>query len=71
MLVSTIGVTLGLSVMGTYSYLHKHDYDLINFNFVPIISLSAVTFLSAIGITPLPFVLIAETLPQKVCIAAL
>lgn len=66
MLISTAGVALSLSVMGVYSYLSKHDYDLQDFNLVPVISLSLVIYLSGIGITPVPYVLVAEILPQKV-----
>lgn len=66
MLISTTGVTISLFAMGIYSYLAKHDYDVTGYNLVPVISLSLVTYLSAIGITPVPYVLVAECLPQRV-----
>lgn len=65
LIISTTGVTLSLLVMGIYSYLSRHDYDLTDYNLVPVISLSLVIYLSAIGITPVPYVLVAESLPQK------
>lgn len=69
MTISTTGVALSLSVMVVYSYLNAQNYDLRNYNLVPVISLGMVIFLSAVGITPVPYVLVAEILPQKVCIS--
>lgn len=52
--------------MGTYSYLSQQGYDLSHFNWVPVISLSFVIFISSTGIIPIPYIIIAEVLPQKV-----
>lgn len=67
MTISTTGVALSLSVMCAYSYLNERNYDLRNYNLVPVISLSLVIALSAVGIVPVPYVIVAEILPQKVC----
>lgn len=66
MIISTAGVALSLSVMTVYSYVSHQGYDLSHYNSVPVISLSLVIFISAIGILPIPYVMIAEILPQKV-----
>lgn len=52
--------------MGSYSYMSAHNYDLEQFHLVPVISLSFVIFISSIGIIPIPYIIIAEVLPQKV-----
>lgn len=52
--------------MGTYSYMSAHNYDLSQFHLVPVISLSFVIFISSIGIIPIPYIIIAEVLPQRV-----
>lgn len=63
---SAAGTSLGLAVMGTYSFLDKLHLDLKLFNWVPVTSLSFVIFIASIGILPLPFVVLAEILPNKV-----
>lgn len=59
------GVMIGLLAMGTHGYL-KNYYDMSNFNWVPIASLSFVIFIASIGLLPLTFVMLSEILPQKV-----
>lgn len=63
------GAAIGLSVMGCYSWASSNGHDLHHFNLVPVISLSFVIFISSIGIIPIPYIIIAEVLPQKVCIS--
>lgn len=60
------GAAIGLSVMGCYSWASSNDHDLHHFNLVPVVSLSFVIFISSIGIIPIPYIIIAEVLPQKV-----
>lgn len=64
--VSASATSLGLAVMGAYSFLDKQHFDLKMFNWVPVTSLSFVIFIASIGILPLPFVVLAEVLPNKV-----
>lgn len=52
--------------MGTYSYLGTQNVDLSQYHWVPVVSLSTVIFISSIGIIPIPYIIIAEVLPQKV-----
>lgn len=66
LLISTSGGAVGLAVTGVYSYLAKHNYDVSAFNFLPVVSLSFFIFISAIGIIPVPYVLVSEVIPQKV-----
>lgn len=66
LIISAAGTSLGLVVLGTYSYLSKNGYDVTGFGMVPILSLSFVIFIASIGIITLPFVVIAEVLPTKI-----
>lgn len=63
--ITCFGVVVGLLAMGTHGYL-KMYYDLSDFNWVPIASLSFVIFVASIGLLPLTFVILSEILPQKV-----
>lgn len=64
--ISASATSIGLAIMGTYSYLDKLNFDLHHFNWVPVCSLSFVIFIASIGILPLPFIVLAEVLPNKV-----
>lgn len=66
LVISTFGCSIGLFIMGCYSYMSKHDYDICSLNLVPIMSLSFVIFISSVGLTPVPFIIVAEMLPLKV-----
>lgn len=52
--------------MGTYSLLSSNGHNLDQFHLVPVISLSFVIFISSIGIIPIPYIIIAEVLPQRI-----
>lgn len=71
LVISCSSTSAGLSIMGLYSFLDKQGYDLQSFNWVPVASLSFVIFIASIGILPLPFVVLAEVLPQNVRFACL
>lgn len=64
--ISTGGAAIGLSVMGVYCYLSKHNVDVSQYNWIPIIALPFVIYISSIGIIPVPYIIISEVLPQKV-----
>lgn len=64
--ISAAATSCGLTVMGLYSYLEKHDYNLDGYSWVPVTSLSFVIFIASIGILPLPFIVLAEVLPDNV-----
>lgn len=59
------GVIVGLLAMGTHGYL-KNYYDMTDFAWVPIASLSFVIFVASMGMLPLTFIILSEILPQKV-----
>lgn len=66
LLVSLGGCCIAHLITGIYCYLAKHDYDVNAFNLVPIISISTFIFMSSIGILPVPFIMLAEVIPQRV-----
>lgn len=57
---------VALLVTGTFAYLGKHGYDTSSLSIVPVISISAYVFICAIGLMPVPFVIISEVLPRRV-----
>lgn len=66
LLFSTSGAFLGLTCLGTYSYLSTSGMDLSTVNWIPLVSFSTFVFISCFGILPLPFIITAEVLPPKV-----
>jgi MFS family permease len=66
LLVSACGTSIGLASMGCFSFLNKQGYDVSSLSWVAILSLCFVVFNASIGIMSLPFVVLAEVLPNKV-----
>lgn len=67
LITSAAATSAGLTVMGVYSFLRSHlEWEMAGFSWVPVTSLSFVIFIASIGILPLPFVVLAEVLPQNV-----
>lgn len=64
--ISCAGSAIGLSIMGIYCYLSKHNVDVSQYNWIPVITLSFVIYISSIGIIPVPYIILSEVLPQKV-----
>lgn len=67
LLVSLSGCFVSIVIAGTYSYLAIHGYDVFVFNWVPVVSLSCYIAFNSIGILPVPYVLMSEVFPLKVC----
>lgn len=66
MILSMAGCTIGLLVMSCYMYLVASGFELEGYQWIPVVSLGFDVFISAIGIYPLAFVCIVESLPSKV-----
>lgn len=66
LIISGSGCAIGLTVMGVFSYLFECGFDVSGLNWIPVVSLSFVIFIASIGLIPIPYVIIAEVLPQKV-----
>lgn len=66
MITSTTLTSIGYCIVGTYSYLRSLGYNLNALGWIPILGLSLVIFVASLGILTLPYVIVAEVLPQKV-----
>lgn len=63
--ITGFGTIAGLLTFGIHGYL-KTYYNMEDFAWVPIASLSFVIFIASVGLLPLTFVMLSEILPQKV-----
>lgn len=62
---SCCGTIIGLLSFGLHGMLRTF-YDVANFNWVPVVSMSFVIFIASVGIMPLTFTMLAEILPSRV-----
>ncbi|XP_062551189.1 LOW QUALITY PROTEIN: facilitated trehalose transporter Tret1-like [Armigeres subalbatus] len=67
LLISTFGTGLGVSCLGTFSWLKERQFDLSGYGWIPIVSLSVMVFLFCVGLCNIPFFIIPEILPTKIC----
>ncbi|XP_065084155.1 facilitated trehalose transporter Tret1-like isoform X2 [Ochlerotatus camptorhynchus] len=67
LLLSTFGTGMGLSCLGTFSWLRAHNFDLTGYGWIPIVSLSVTVFLFCVGLCNIPFFVLPEILPPKIC----
>lgn len=63
---SGIGVSLGLTVLGTYMMLKSWNVNVEIVNWIPLMSFSWVTFISLMGIQSLPATIIQEIMSEQI-----
>lgn len=63
---SSIGSGISLTVLGLYTYLNSLGYQVSPYSWVAIVSFAAMLFLASCGMMPLPYIIMAETMPEKV-----
>ncbi|KAJ6649970.1 Facilitated trehalose transporter Tret1 [Pseudolycoriella hygida] len=66
LIVSSCGASLSLAALGTFSYLSTHNINVDKFDWIPLLSFSIYIFITSVGIIPLPFIVLAEIIPQKI-----
>ncbi|XP_062551191.1 facilitated trehalose transporter Tret1-like [Armigeres subalbatus] len=66
LLISTLGTGLGVSCLGTFSWMKEQQFDLSGYGWIPIVSLSVMVFLFCVGLCNIPFFIIPEILPTKI-----
>lgn len=66
LIASSFGSAIFLFLMGAYSYYKYLGYDVSEFMWVPLVSLSGVIYVSSCGVRTVPYIVAAEILPQKV-----
>lgn len=64
--ISSGGISLGLSCLGLYTYLKMEGYAMDAFSWIPIVSFSFSIFIASWAVLTLPFLVIAELMPEKV-----
>ncbi|XP_055590223.1 facilitated trehalose transporter Tret1-like [Uranotaenia lowii] len=67
LMVSTFGTGLGMITLGMYSWLEIHNVNLEGFGWIPVVSLSFGVFMYCVGLCNIPFFLLPEILPAKIC----
>lgn len=65
MIVSCIGTALGMIIMATYLSLKLCGYEMTDLNWIPIVTFSMAVFFANGGIMAIPFLIISETMPDK------
>lgn len=66
LLISLSGMCCGLIATGTFTYLRTIGKQLLDFQWIPVTGMSVTIFSFAIGLEPVPFVVLAEVLPKNV-----
>lgn len=59
-------MAIGYLILGSYMLFKEWKWQVEAFNWVPLVSFSAITFLSTWGISFLPYVVIAEVMPANI-----
>ncbi|XP_062704726.1 facilitated trehalose transporter Tret1-2 homolog [Aedes albopictus] len=65
LILSGTGMAIGLTIFSGYSYAKALGYDVDSFRWLPLVCFSFVIFIASIGVLPLPFLVLAELVPQK------
>lgn len=64
--ISLFGSLVGLFTFATYSYLRHNDYDVSQYMWLPVVSLSFIIFIASSGIVALAHICAIENFPPKV-----
>ncbi|XP_062551194.1 facilitated trehalose transporter Tret1-like isoform X2 [Armigeres subalbatus] len=63
--ISGIGMAIGLGTFSGYLFVKALGYDVDSFKWLPLVCFSFVIFIASVGVLPLPFLILAELVPQK------
>ncbi|XP_055586556.1 facilitated trehalose transporter Tret1-2 homolog [Uranotaenia lowii] len=66
LIISSIGIAVGMSIFSAYSYVQLLGYDVSLFDWLPLVCFSWVIFIGSFGVLTVPFVVLAELVPQKI-----
>lgn len=67
LILSLFGSAFGQFTFAAYSYLKHVGYEVSNYDWAPVVSLSIVIFMSSTGVVPLIYLCIVENMPLRVC----
>ncbi|KAJ6646779.1 Facilitated trehalose transporter Tret1, partial [Pseudolycoriella hygida] len=63
--ISCLGSAIAMFGFATFAFLYKRDYELTSFNWIPITTIGLFMLSSIAGLVSLPYVIVAELLPEK------
>lgn len=63
---SAMAMAFGLIVLGVYMMLKSWHIDLAAFSWIPLVSFSFAVFVSQLGVLSIPFIVLAEIMPEKI-----
>ncbi|XP_065084145.1 facilitated trehalose transporter Tret1-like [Ochlerotatus camptorhynchus] len=66
LMVSATGIGLGLAIFAGFSYAKYVGLDVESFTWLPLVCFSFVIFIGSVGVLTLPFLVLAEVMPQKI-----
>lgn len=66
LIISATGTAVGMFGMGLFNYFINQGWNLVAFDWIPVVSLSFAVLTTSVGISTLLFVVLAEVLPLKV-----
>ncbi|XP_058814671.1 facilitated trehalose transporter Tret1-2 homolog [Topomyia yanbarensis] len=66
MTISGAGIATGLAIFAAFSYVKSIGQDVTSYNWLPLACFSIVIFVASMGVLTLPFVILAEIIPQKI-----
>lgn len=66
LLCSAAGSGLSLLVLGAYTYLNELGWPVQPYSWVAVVAFASMLFLASCGIIPLPFVVMAELMPERI-----
>lgn len=66
LITSAFGTGLGMLLLGLFNYLKSSNSKLALYNWIPLLCFCFIIFIGNCGILSLPFVVVAELLPEKV-----
>lgn len=66
LILSLLGSAIGMFTFAVYFYLRSVGFDVMAFEWIPVVSLSFAIFSASAGVVPLMFVNMVEHIPSKV-----
>lgn len=66
LLFSCSSTAISLGILGSYSYLDRHGFDVTEHNWIPIVSFAAAIFLVSLGVTAVSLTIMTEILLPEV-----
>ncbi|XP_055640539.1 facilitated trehalose transporter Tret1-2 homolog [Toxorhynchites rutilus septentrionalis] len=66
LVVSGGGIAFGLGIFSGFTYAKSLGYDVASFSWLPLVCFSFAIFIASMGVLTLPFVVLAEIMPQKI-----